>query len=75
VLFSQKNIENGAYLVVGLFFMLCKVPPTLALEQALPLLSPHSFQALESQSPTTLNLGPTGFQALAMVGRANTKEG
>ncbi len=55
--------------------MLYKVLPTLALRQAPPLLSPHSFQALQTQSPTTLNFGPIGFQTLVMEGSSNMKEG
>jgi hypothetical protein len=65
----EKKTQKGAYLVVGLFFTLCKVPPTSAFKQAPPFFSPHSFQAPETQSPTTLNLSPTGFQVLVMVGR------
>jgi predicted RNA-binding protein YlxR (DUF448 family) len=44
-------------------------------DEALPSLSPHSFQALETQSSTTLKHGPTESQALAMEGSASTKEG
>jgi len=47
----------------------------LTLKQAPPLLSPYSFQALETQSLVTLNLGPIGSQALVMVGKVSTKEG
>ncbi len=44
-------------------------------DEAPPCLSPHSFQALETQSSATLNHGPIEFQALAMEGSASTKEG
>jgi len=72
---NEKRAQKGTYLVVGLFFMLYKVPPTLALQQFPPLLSPHSSQAMETQNLTTLNFGPTSFQALVMKGSASAKEG
>ncbi len=71
----EKKTLKGSYLVDGLFFTFYKVPPTLTLKQAPSLFSPHSFQALETQSLVTLNLGPIGSQALVMVGKVNTKEG
>ncbi len=71
----KNKQKKGTYLVARLFFKLYKVLPTSTLQQVPSLLSPHSFQVLRTQSPTTLNLGPIGFQALVMEGSASTKEG
>jgi hypothetical protein len=55
--------------------LMLEAPPTWALQQAPPLLSAHSFRGVETQSPTTLNFGPTRSQALAIEGTASMKEG
>jgi len=64
---GKNDKGRGAYLVAH--------STKLHADEAPPSLSPHSFKALETQSFTTLNHGPTKSQLLVMEGRASTKKG